>query len=76
MIDKKTWNREFARLLRDEMFKKNVSEIRLAREAGVTQASISKYTSGITSPNGYTLSRIAEALNCEVGVLIPDRNVR
>ena len=50
--------------------KKNISQKKLAKKLNLTQGALSKYEKNITTPNPYTLSEIAKALDVSVDYLV------
>ena len=49
---------------------KNITQVELARELGLSQSAISLYTSGKRAPRILLLPRIAEALGCTMEELL------
>lgn len=64
-ISEEQWNMEFRIRLKNIMQRKNITQTELARRSGIKQSLISRYVQGINMPNGYTISKIATALECD-----------
>lgn len=64
-ISEEQWNMEFKIRLKNIMQRKNITQTELARRSGIKQSLISRYVQGINMPNGYTISKIATALECD-----------
>ncbi len=62
--------RLFSEILRDEMKKRNVSQRQLAIKSGLTEASISKYCSGLRTPETKVLTIICKTLGIKSDVLL------
>lgn len=61
--------KEFSMRLRRLMFRKNINQTELADMTGISQASISNYIIGKSSPSFYNADRIARALDCSIDEL-------
>lgn len=62
--------RLFSEILRDEMWKRNISQRQLAIKSGLTEASISKYCSGLRTPETKVLTIICKTLGIKSDVLL------
>ncbi len=62
--------KSFPAALRKRMTAAGLSAVALARKSGVAEASISRYLSGETFPNGSNLVALAKALRVKVEVLL------
>ncbi len=62
--------RLFSEILRDEMKKRNISQRQLAIKSGLTEASISKYCSGLRTPETKVLTIICKTLGVKADVLL------
>lgn len=58
---------ENLRIIRD---KRNINQLKLALEIGVTQESISKYENDTTFPSKDILIKLANYLNCSIDYLL------
>lgn len=58
---------ENLRIIRD---KRNINQLKLALEIGVTQESISKYENGTAFPSKDILIKLANYLNCSIDYLL------
>lgn len=68
-MSEKECNAEFAARLRSIMRFKGCSQKELSERTGISQPTLSNYTTGKTSPNFYNIDRIAKALDCSVDEL-------
>lgn len=57
---------EFGFRLSKLMYRKGITQMELAERAGLTQAQLSKYITGKTTPSFYTVDKIAKALDCSI----------
>ncbi len=62
--------RLFSEILRDEMKKRGMSQRQLAIKSGLTEASISKYCSGLRTPETKVLTVICKTLGIKSDVLL------
>ena len=69
-MNKQEWRKEFSRVLRVRMRRKNMTQKELAEEADVTETTMSRYMNATRSPETYALVRIAKALDCSVDELV------
>ena len=74
-IDEDRWRREVGFNIYRAMLKYSVTQAELSDKSGISQGTISKYTDGIVTPNAYKLTRIADALECDISELIFIRRV-
>ena len=64
------WRRKFSYNLYQVMRRRGYSQVALAEASGLSQMSISNYTSGVSTPTVYKLMKIADALGCTVNDLV------
>lgn len=69
-VSKEQWIKEFSYNLNRRIIYSGLSQGEIADMIGVTQASISKYTSGNQLPSIYITMCLADILNCDVNDLI------
>lgn len=74
-IDEETWRREVGFNIHRAMLKYGVNQFELSDRADISQGTISKYTDGLMTPSSYKLSRIADALGCDIEELTFIRRV-
>lgn len=60
----------FAKRIRRKMVRLNIDQRELAKRAGITEVSLSRYMTGKRKPTYDIVIRIAQALECEAGDLI------
>ena len=60
----------FAKLLKESMRSKNITQQKLASEIGVSRQAVSGYLRGKSSPNAVILARICKALNVSAEYLL------
>ena len=63
-FDEEIWRKNFANCLNAKMRKLGISRDRLSELSGISQVTLTKYTSGKASPSGYNIERLARALKC------------
>src|SRR5579884_4509498 len=63
-------------VLRDARVRAGLSQVELARRAGVTQSVVSAYESGARQPSLPTLQRLVQATGCELKVLVQEQSPR
>lgn len=64
------WRIRFSRKLYHKMRNVGMSQIKLARDTGITPGMINKYTRGTATPSTYNLRKMASVLKCSVNELI------
>ena len=64
--DEHEWRKNFARRLYKKMVMKGITQDVLAWKTGISQATLSKYLSGATTPSVYKCREIAEVLGCNM----------
>lgn len=62
--DEGEWRRNFARNLSQRMRLRGFTQKDLSEDSGVSPMSISKYLNWKSTPSGYTIQRLADALGC------------
>lgn len=60
----------FAKRIKRKMVRLHIDQRELAKRAGITEVSMSRYMTGKRKPTYDTVIRIAQALDCEPGDLI------
>lgn len=65
-MTKKECNREFGDRLYRMMNRKGITQLELSERTGLTQAQISNYINGKSTPSFYVVDRIAKALKCSI----------
>jgi ribosome-binding protein aMBF1 (putative translation factor) len=65
-VDEITWRKEFGRKLQRAIQDKGISQETLSEITGLSRQMISRYIRGNSTPSGYVVSRLAEALDCDV----------
>ena len=68
-LDEDVWRKDFAYRVRTRMQEKRISQKELAEAAEITESYLSRCLSGKTDPSFYAATKIAKALNCNVGDL-------
>ncbi|HZT67034.1 MAG TPA: helix-turn-helix domain-containing protein [Acidimicrobiales bacterium] len=63
-------------LLREARKRAGLSQVELAKRAGVTQSVVSAYESGARQPSLPTLQRLVQATGCELKVLVQEQSPR
>lgn len=69
-ISEAEWRRMFSITLRKIMLKKNINQLELAQAAGMSNVTLSRHISQTCTPNGYTIHKIAKALECSPNDLV------
>ena len=64
------WRTEFSKRLIDQMEYRMVDQAALAAKTGMSEASISRYVSGLMIPRADVITELAKALNCTPNHLI------
>lgn len=64
------WRSRFRHCLFDTLDEKHMTQKELSERTGISTTMIVHYMKGRNSPNGYNLSRIADALGCGVDDLL------
>ena len=72
-MSKNEWAWYFSKRLCQRIYDMGMDQKDLAIAADISESSISRYCNGIRVPDAYDLSKIAEALCCEVSDLTDDR---
>lgn len=67
--------KEFAKRLRHEMAKKNITAYGLAKTSGISRQLISNYLHGRSFPKFEQLKKIAASLNINIFSLVADINI-
>ncbi len=65
-MNEEVWRKEFGRKLRRAIIERGISQEILSGRTGISRQMLSRYVSGNSTPSGYILSRLAEALECDV----------
>lgn len=65
-IDESAWRKEFGHKLRTAIAERGLNQERLADLIGVSRQMMSRYIRGTSTPSGYTLTRLSEALGVDV----------
>ena len=55
--------------------KKNINQLRVATEIGVSQETISQYENGLSLPSASNLIKLSKFLNCSVDYLLDLTNI-
>lgn len=69
-ISEMEWRRNFSKRLIAKLNRAGLTQDRLSEMTGISKVSINRYINEKASPNGYTLDRIANVLNCSVNELV------
>ena len=69
-IDEIVWRREFARNLNRQMMHNHMSQETLSILTGISRRMINNYATGKASPTGFSIRRLAKALECDYNDLI------
>ena len=64
------WRKEFTYRLIGLMYELEMTRIELSEKTGISMSSIGKYISGRSTPSGWAVFRLAEALDCPVEYLM------
>ena len=70
-MTEKQWMVEFAKKLKLKMEVQGIDQKQLAKLSGLSEASISKYVSGLQIPKIFAFMRIAKALHSTLYELLP-----
>lgn len=65
-VDEEMWRKEFGRKLYKAIITNGITNERLSDITGISRQMLSRYIRGHSTPSGYILSRLSEALNCDV----------
>lgn len=74
-IDEERWRKEVGFNIHRAMLKYGVDQTELSVRSDISQSNISRYTDGLVTPSSYKLSRIADALGCDIEELTFVRSV-
>lgn len=69
-LDEDEWRKIFAIKLLQKLRDKSLTQLELSEISGVSKISISLYVRGKALPSLYNLTKIANALNCDVSELV------
>jgi ribosome-binding protein aMBF1 (putative translation factor) len=64
--DEDFWRKEFGRKLRRFIAEGGMNQEQLADKIGISRQMLSRYVRGTSTPSGFTLSRLAEILKCDI----------
>ena len=64
-LDEVAWRKEFGHKLHRAITDKSITQERLSEITGISRQMMSRYVRGTSTPSGYILSRIVEALGCD-----------
>lgn len=64
----------FAENLRDQLYLKRMSQAELAKKLHVTEASVSKWVQGVTTPRAKKMDEICHVLGCNIDDLTVDHS--
>lgn len=70
-LTEEEWKIGFSNLLRKQIRSKGITQYELANRLGVTEMTISRYTTGKSLPSVYMLDKIIRVLNCSTEDLYP-----
>ena len=70
-LSESEWRKEFAINLKCKMWDACIDQTRLADKTGISQVSISNYLNRKATPSGWTMDRLARALDCNAWELYP-----
>ena len=65
-LDETAWRKEFGHKLQRAITDKGMTQERLSDVSGISRQMLSRYVRGTSTPSGYILSRLVEALGCDV----------
>ena len=65
-MNEEAWRKEFGHKLRRAIADKGINQERLSEMTGVSRQMLTRYVRGNSTPSGYILSRLVEALGCDV----------
>lgn len=65
-MSEETWRKEFGNKLRRIIFDKGINQDRLSEKLGISRQMLTRYVRGTSTPSGYNLTRLCEALDCDV----------
>lgn len=68
--DEDEWRKQFSYNLYRVMRRNGLSQIELSEESGISPAMITKYMNGESTPTAYKMTKIANALRCNIDDLI------
>ena len=64
--DEETWRIEFGHQLRKAIADKGFTQEKLSEVTGISRQMLTRYVRGTSTPSGYILTRLSEALDCDV----------
>lgn len=65
-MTEESWRQEFGRRLRRVMSEKNYTQERLSELTGISRQMLTRYVRGNSTPSGYVVNKLAEALDCDI----------
>jgi DNA-binding Xre family transcriptional regulator len=65
-LDEETWRKEFGRNLHRVITERSITQETLSEKTGISRQMLSRYVRGNSTPSGYILNRLANALDCDV----------
>lgn len=65
-LTEETWRKEFGHKLRRAISDKGITQEQLSQTTGISRQMLTRYVRGMSTPSGYILSRLVEALNCDI----------
>lgn len=65
-LDEVAWRKEFGRKLHRAISERGMTQEQLSETTGISRQMLSRYVRGTSTPSGYILSRLVEALGCDV----------
>ena len=65
-LDEEVWRKEFGHQLRRAIVDRGITQEQLSEMTGISRQMLSRYIKGTSTPSGYILSRLSEALDCDV----------
>ena len=66
VTDEETWRKEFGHKLRKAISDKGITQEKLSEITGISRQMLTRYVRGSSTPSGYILTRLTEALDCDV----------
>lgn len=64
--DEETWRKDFGHQLRKAISDRGYTQEKLSEVTGISRQMLTRYVRGNSTPSGYILTRLSEALDCDV----------
>lgn len=64
--NEETWRKDFGHQLRKAIADKGYTQEKLSEVTGISRQMLTRYVRGTSTPSGYILTRLSDALDCDV----------